>query len=188
MHNHYDLFTQCKKGDAKSQRILYDLFKGRLMGLCRRYARSRDEAKDILQESFIKIFNNLHKLESSDKLESWMKSIAVHTAINQYHRTKKYELMFSPASESHESIESGHSLKQLQMYTDEFLVSLVNDLPDGCRMVFNLYAVEGYSHAEIAEKLHVTEGTSRSQLHHAKYLLREKLKCQNLSHYYEKFA
>lgn len=188
MHNHYDLFAQCKKGDAKSQRILYDLFKAKLMGLCRRYSRSRAEAQDILQEAFIKIFNNLHQLQSSEKLESWMKSIVVHTAINQYHRTKKYELMFPPTSDNHEDVESGQSLKQMQMHSDEFLVSLVNDLPDGCRMVFNLYAIEGYSHAEIAEKLQVTEGTSRSQLHHAKYLLREKLKCQNLAHYYAKFA
>ena len=117
-----------------------------------------------------------------------MKSIVVHTAINQYHRTKRHELLFSPAKEDHEDVPSTQSLKQLQMQSDEFLVSLVNDLPDGCRMIFNLYAVEGYSHAEIAEKLRVTEGTSRSQLHHAKYLLREKLKCQNLAHYYEKFA
>lgn len=186
MQNYYDLFTRCKKGDAKAQHILYDLFKAKLMGLCRRYTRDRAEAQDVLQDAFIKIFKNIHQLESSEKLESWMKSIAVNTAINHYHRTKKYELIFSGTSEN--NVDAVQSLHHLQTFSDAFLVSLVNALPDGCRMVFNLFAIEGYSHAEIAEKLQVTEGTSRSQLHHAKYLLKEKLKCQDLAHYYEKFA
>lgn len=186
MQNYYDLFMRCKKGEAKAQRILYDLFKAKLMGLCRRYTRDRAEAQDVLQDAFIKIFKNIHQLESSEKLESWMKSIAVNTAINHYHRTKKYELIFSGASEN--NVDAVQSLQHLQTFSDAFLVSLVNALPDGCRMVFNLFAIEGYSHAEIAEKLQVTEGTSRSQLHHAKYLLKEKLKCQDLAHYYEKFA
>lgn len=186
MHNYYDLFTRCKEGDAKAQRILYDLFKARLMGLCRRYTRNREEAQDILQESFIKIFRNINQLETSDKLESWMKTIAVNTAISFYHRTKKYELLFSP--EENRNVTDENLLQQVHSFSDGFLVSLVNELPDGCRMVFNLFAIEGYSHAEIAEKLKITEGTSRSQLYHAKYLLKEKLKCQDMAHYYEKFA
>ena len=186
MQDYYDLFTRCKQGDAKAQRILYDLFKARLMGLCRRYTRNREEAQDILQESFIRIFKNIHQLESSDKLESWMKTIAVNTAISFYHRTKKYELLISP-QESREVIDNT-LLQHVQNASDEFLVSLVNALPDGCRMIFNLFAIEGYSHAEIAEKLKITEGTSRSQLHHAKYLLKNKLKCRDAAHYYEKFA
>jgi len=189
MHNYYDLFTQCKNGDTKAQRIVYDLFKAKLMGLCRRYTRDRGGAQDVLQESFIKIFKCMHQLESAEKLEGWMKSIVVNTAINQYHRTKKHELIFTNVSENYTDTEGVQSLQQhMQTFPDEFLVSLVNALPDGCRMVFNLFAIEGYSHAEIAEKLQITEGTSRSQLHHAKYLLKEKLKCQSLAHYYEKFA
>lgn len=186
MNNYYDLFTRCKQGDAKAQRILYDLFKARLMGLCRRYTRNREEAQDILQESFIRIFRNIHQLETSDKLESWMKTVAVNTAISHYHRTKKHELLFS--IEGKENVTDENLLQHVQAFSDGFLVSLVNELPDGCRMVFNLFAVEGYSHAEIAEKLKITDGTSRSQLHHAKYLLKEKLKCQDMAHYYEKFA
>jgi RNA polymerase sigma factor (sigma-70 family) len=186
MQNYYDLFSRCKKGDAKAQRILYDLFKTRLMGLCRRYTRSREEAQDILQECFIRIFKYIHQLESSDKLESWMKTIAVNTAISYYHRTKKYEFLLSP--EENHNVPDDNLLQHVQTFSDGFLVSLVNDLPDGCRMVFNMFSIEGYSHAEIAEKLKITEGTSRSQLHHAKYLLKEKLKCQDMAHYYEKFA
>lgn len=186
MHSYYDIFEKCKKGDAKAQRILYDLFKGKLMGLCRRYTKDREEAQDVLQESFIRIFTHFDQLKESEKLEGWMKSITVRTAINYYHKGKGRALMFS----SVEEVEN-HPLSEetsLQHFTDEHLITLVNALPDGCRIIFNLFAIEGYSHAEIAGMLHISEGTSRSQFYHAKYLLKEKLKCQNLTHYYEKFS
>jgi len=186
MHSYYDIFEQCKKGDAKAQRILYDLFKGKLMGFCRRYTQSREEAQDILQESFIRIFTHFHQLKSSDKLEGWMKSITVRTAINYYHKGKSRALMFSNVEDlANHPVVDKHSLQNV---TDEYLISLVNALPDGCRIVFNMFAIEGYSHGEIATLLHISEGTSRSQFYHAKYLLKEKLNCQNLMHYYEKFS
>lgn len=186
MRTHYDIFEQCKKGDAKGQRILYDLFKGRLMGLCRRYTQSREEAQDVLQEAFIRIFTHFGQLKSHDKLESWMKSITVRTAINYYHKGKGRALMFSNVEEL--TKESFADEASLQSYSDEYLISLINALPDGCRIIFNMFAIEGYSHAEIAALLHISEGTSRSQFYHAKYLLKEKLNCQNLMHYYEKFS
>lgn len=186
MRNYYDIFEQCKKGDAKAQRILYDLFKAKLMGLCRRYTQSREEAQDVLQETFIRIFTNFNQLKSSDKLESWMKSIAVRTSINYYHKGKGRALMFSNVEDL--ANEQAAAEPTLQNFTDEHLISMVNALPDGCRIVFNMFAVEGYSHVEIAEMLRISEGTSRSQFFHAKHLLKEKLKCQNLIHYYEKFS
>src|SRR5688572_2599943 len=100
MHSHYDIFEGCKKGDAKSQRILFDLFKGKLMGLCRRYTQNKEEAQDVLQEAFIRIFTHLGQLKSSEKLESWMKSVTVRTAINYYHKGKGRALMFSQVDES----------------------------------------------------------------------------------------
>jgi RNA polymerase sigma factor (sigma-70 family) len=186
MRSYYDIFEHCKKGDPKAQRILYDLFKGKLMGLARRYAQSREEAQDVLQEAFIRIFTHMNQLKSSDKLESWMKSITVRTAISYYHKGKGRALMFSNVEESN----SGQvaDVGSLQNFSDEHLISLVNSLPDGCRIVFNLFAIEGFSHAEIAEMLHISEGTSRSQFFHAKQLLKTKLNCQNLMHYYEKFS
>lgn len=184
MTDKFDLFEYCKKGDAKAQGILYDLFKGKLMGLCRRYTRNREEAQDILQETFIRIFTKINQLESPDKFESWMKAIAVRTAITYYHKNKAHNLVFSEMSADTSEIQD----PGIENLTDQYLVNLVNELPDGCRLVFNMVAVEGYSHAEVAEMLQVTEGTSRSQLYHAKFLLKEKLKCQSLAHYYEKFA
>jgi RNA polymerase sigma factor (sigma-70 family) len=186
MTGNEDLFQLCKKGDAKAQRILYDSFKNRLMGLCRRYARHREDAQDILQETFIRIFTKIHQLESPEKFESWMKAIGVHEAIKHYHRTKARNLVFSEMPDDKEDVDV--SDLRIENVTDEYLVSLVNELPDGCRVVFNLFAVEGYTHGEIAEMLQVSEGTSRSQLYHAKFLLKKKLKSRSMAHYYEKFA
>jgi RNA polymerase sigma factor (sigma-70 family) len=81
-----ELFEKCKRQDSKAQRALYDLYKSRLMGLCRRYTRGTEDARDILQESFIKIFSRLHQVESADKLDSWMKTVVVRTAIDQYNK------------------------------------------------------------------------------------------------------
>ncbi|MCI0751942.1 MAG: RNA polymerase sigma factor [Flammeovirgaceae bacterium] len=173
MVQYYDLLQNCIKGDAKAQRILYDLFKSRLMGLCRRYTHTREEAQDVLQETFIKIFRKLHQLESPEKLEGWVKSIAVRTAINSYRKTKK-ELLLSIPEE--DGVDTTAELTIVSHFTDEFLIKVINDLPDGCRLVFNLFEIEGYNHGEIAEMLGISEGTSRSQLHHAKSLLKSQLK------------
>lgn len=186
MAEHYDLFEQCKKGDQKAQRILYDLFKAKLMGLCRRYARSKEEAEDVLQETFIKIYFKLHQLESTDKLESWMKSIAVRTAINHYHKKKNREEMFQAVDE--ELLLNIGLETTVDTLSDEYLLKIVNSLPDGCRMVFNLFIIEGYSHAEIAAMLEISESTSRSQLYHAKFLLKRILRNYQIEHCYEKFA
>lgn len=186
MHSHYDIFHSCKSGDAKGQRILYDLFKGKLMGLCRRYTSSREEAQDVLQDSFIRIFKNFNQLKAPEKLESWMKSITVRTAINYYHKGKGRGLTYADI----DAVSNEIPIYQpsIDNLTDEYLISLVNALPDGCRIIFNMFAIEGFTHAEIAELLQISEGTSRSQFYHAKHLLRDKLNCQNLMHYYEKFS
>lgn len=179
------LLERCKKKDASAQRILYDLFKARLMGLCRRYAKNREDAQDMLQETFIKIFTKINQVETANKLESWMKSIAVHTAIDHYHKSKKTSLQLYTSSDYDiAGIDTEGIVGNL---SDEFLISVINELPEGCRIIFNLFEVEGYSHAEIATLLNVTEGTSRSQLHHAKYLLKEKLTRIGIKRY-EKFA
>lgn len=183
MQQYKNLLAGCHKEDAQSQRILYDLFKGRLMGLCRRYTANREEAKDVLQEAFIKIFRKIHQLTDPDKLEAWLKSITVNTAIDHFRR--KRIVPMNPIDES--MIEVMHD-DVVPAVTDEILVFLVSQLPDGCRLIFNLYVVEGYSHKEIAEHLQITEGTSRSQLNYAKTTLKNKLKCHDVAQYYEKFA
>jgi RNA polymerase sigma factor (sigma-70 family) len=178
------LYEGCKGGNPRSQRRLYDLFKSRLMGLCRRYTRNREEAEDVLQESFIKIFTKFHQAGSPEKLEGWMKSVAVRTAIDHYHKNDRNRKL----QNSDEAAVLNTAGVAIDHLTDEYLVSLINELPDKCRMVFNLFEIEGYSHQEISGMMTITESTSRSQLHYAKTLLKEKLKGDENPSYYEKFA
>jgi RNA polymerase sigma factor (sigma-70 family) len=178
------LFERCKKNEPRAQRELYDLFKNKLMGLCRRYTRNREEAEDVLQESFIKIFTRFHQAGSSDKAESWMKSVAVRTAIDFYHKNKKETNLYEPDDAAVLKVQA----IAIDQVSDEYLVTLINQLPDKCRMVFNLFEVEGYSHTEIAVMMNITESTSRSQLHYAKSLLKEKLRGQDRPNYYERLA
>ncbi len=174
---------RCKSGDRKAQRELYDLYKSRLMGVCRRYASSREEAQDVLQESFIKIFTKINQLDSSEAMESWMIRITINTAVDYYHKNKRYT--FS-AIETADSQNNDHELI-LSNIGDEFLIKTINGLPDGCRVVFNLFVVEGYSHAEIAGILKISESTSRSQLVYAKTILKEKLNAVGVLRY-ERYA
>lgn len=183
------IFERCRKGEPKAQWELYELFKNRLMGLCRRYTRTREEAEDVLQESFIKIFSKFHQVASADKTESWMKSVAVRTAIDHYNKYKRDKQLYEPNDGAVLNVE----VNSIERVSDEYLVALINHLPDKCRMVFNLFEIEGYSHAEIAAMMDITESTSRSQLHYAKSLLKEKLgpeatKCAPGSNYYGRIA
>jgi len=166
------LYDRCKKNEPKAQRELYDLFKSKLFGLCRRYTRNREEAEDVLQEAFIKIFTRFQQISSPDKVEGWVKSVAVRTAIDHYNKNKKEKDLYNDEETALLKLEA----VSIDHVSDEYLVGLINHLPDKCRMVFNLYEVEGYSHTEIAAMMDITESTSRSQLHYAKSLLKEKLK------------
>ncbi|HEY0743320.1 MAG TPA: RNA polymerase sigma factor [Chryseosolibacter sp.] len=179
------LFEQCKQREPRAQRTLYELYKARLMGLCRRYTRSGDDARDVLQESFIKIFSRIDQVESFEKLDSWMKTVAVRTAIDQYHKTKRLELR-AYSDRDYQVVDCDYDIV-LEQLTDEFLLNAIHALPEGCRLIFNLFEVEGYSHGEIAEMLNVSETTSRSQLHRAKYLLKQKLSQLGITRY-EKLA
>ena len=177
------LVIDCKRRDSRAQRELYDRYKARLMGVCRRYASSREEAQDILQDVFVKIFTKIEQLDSSERLEGWMVRIAINTAVN-YYRSNKRNLF-----EDIENVytDSGDYEVILSKITDDYLIKLINELPDGCRLVFNLFVVEGYNHMEIAGMLRITESTSRSQLVYAKKILKEKLNSVGVM-YYERYA
>jgi RNA polymerase sigma-70 factor (ECF subfamily) len=178
------LFDQCKRNDRSAQKALYDHFKGRLMGLCRRYTKDHDDAQDMLQETFIKIFSRISQVEKADGLEAWMKTIAVNTAIDHYNKKKR--TMMTSSEDEVNIADTAYELI-LDNLTDEYLIRVINELPEGSRIVFNLAVVEGYSHAEIANLIGISESTSRSQLHYAKQLLKEKLNRLGIQRY-EKFA
>ncbi|MFT5616822.1 MAG: RNA polymerase sigma factor (sigma-70 family) [Arenicella sp.] len=169
---HKELIKACQKGNESAKKEIYQLFAGKMMGLCVRYSKNIEEAEDIFQEGFIKVFQNIKKLKDSDLLEPWMKRIFINTAINYYHKEKKHYYH----SDS-ESLETSHddSESVIDQISQQELLGLIEKLPQGCRIVFNLYIMEGYKHDEIAKMLEISLGTSKSQLSRAKILLRKEL-------------
>ena len=170
--NEKELVLACKRNDPKAQTAFYNLYKGRLLGVCRRYARTVTEAEDIFQEAFIKIFKNLHHLEKVESVNYWVKTSVIRTAIDHYRHTlhEREQIGYDSIIEQPEMDENIFS----NLNRDQVL-TIINTLPNGYRMVINLYLVDGYTHAEIAEMLNITEGTSKSQLSRGRDLLKKEL-------------
>ncbi len=166
-----ELIRGCVKGKDAYQYEVYKRFSPKMFSVCLRYCASREEAEDVLQDGFIKVFNKINTFKFIGSFEGWIRRIMVHTAIrNKYityrsHEVNNLETISQPSTE--EKITSKLS------YND--LMKLVNELPHGYKLVFNLFAIEGYSHKEIAEMLEIQEATSRSQFLRARQFLREKL-------------
>lgn len=166
------LIRRCLKGNATAQKQLYERYQRSLFGLCLRYARSEAEALDFLQEGFIKIFRDLPNFRGDGPLEAWMRRVIVNTAISKLRRK-------SWIREEHydwESIPAEEERADPDGLDAEQLIELIRQLPDGFRAVFNLYAVEGYAHKEIAQILDIAESTSRSQYLRARKLLQERIR------------
>jgi len=163
----------CVRHDRKAQQELYDRYSRLLLGVCLRYATDKAEAEDILQDSFLKIFLNIKEYTGSGSFIGWLRKVAVNTAITHYHKNLKYK--YHLEIEEYESIETGVLSFEEDFYTSDELYRVLNELPSGYRMVFNLYAVEGYKHKEIGEMLGIDTNTSKSQYSRAKAVLREKL-------------
>lgn len=163
------LRQRCAKNDRKAQTEVYQLFSGKLFALCLKYSKNYAEAQDNLQDGFITIFNKIEQYNSKGSFEGWMKRIVINTALQKYRKKSMLSLVTEeiPDEIIVEIEEETVSL--------DFLLSIVQQLPDRYRMVFNLYVLDGYSHKEIAKKLTITEGTSKSNLSRARLILREKL-------------
>ena len=166
------LLAACKKGDQAAQKGLYDLFAPRMMVVALRYSKTTHEAEDIIQEAFLKIFKSVESLRETEKLEGWIKRIVINTALNQ-NRSKLY--MFPMAELNEYSSTSSDNMDLSSFHFKELLV-MIQSLPAGCQVIFNLYAIEGYSHQEIGEKLGISVGTSKSQYSRARILLQEMVK------------
>lgn len=165
-----ELLAGCLEGSLTHQRNLYHCFAPQMMGVCMRYASSEAEAEDMLQEGFIQVFRKIDTFSGTGELGAWVRRIMVNAALMHYRKHKKH-LMNLELAEVGYSLESDENLWQQMGARD--LMLMVQQLPAGCRMVFNLYAVEGYNHREIAEKLGMTTGTSKSQYSRARSLLRQ---------------
>lgn len=167
-----DLVEGCLRGDRTAQRELYNRFAPRMYGVCLRYAANTEEAEDVLQEGFIKVFKKIASFRREGSFEGWVRRIFVNTAIEQY-RKKVY---LQPITEHEEDTVEGKYLSVLDSLAERDIIGLVQKLSPGYRTVFNMYVVEGYSHKQIAEQLGISEGTSKSQLSRAKQILQEAVK------------
>jgi RNA polymerase sigma factor (sigma-70 family) len=165
------MWEGCLQNDRKQQELLYKALAPKMMAVCMRYANDRDEAQDILQEGFIKMFNNVHKYRGDGNLEGWIRRIMVHTAISRYRKLKPMVLVEDMA-ESHVHSSTSQNANNLEL---KDLLKLIQQLPSVYRSVFNLYAVEGYSHQEIGNTLGISELLSRTTLYRARNILKEKL-------------
>ena len=173
MHSDEELIKRCIARDRKAQKLLYERYAPVLLGVCIRYASDRDEAEDILQDGFLKVFDHLEDFGGYGSLVNWMRKIMVNTAITNYHRTLKHRY-HSDYSEVQDQIGFPESLEDVD-FTREELLGVIQGLPPGYKMVFNLYAIEGYKHREIAEMMEIDVNTSKSQYSRARQIIRKKL-------------
>ncbi|MEK0420349.1 MAG: RNA polymerase sigma factor [Bacteroidetes bacterium] len=161
------LVDGCIREDRKCQEQLWNVYATKLLTVSIRYCQNREDAEDVLMEAFVKIFNNMSAFRGQSSLETWMRRIVVNTSINKI-RSRKFT-----ESIDNEVLHIGYSDNAFDSMDAKVLISMLESLPVGYRMVFNLFAVEGYSHKEIAELLNIDEGTSRSQLAKARKSLQE---------------
>lgn len=182
---HYQLVRDCLRFKPEAQERLYRHFAPAMLGVCYRYTKSMNDAEDVLQEGFVRVFANLHQYKSEGELGAWIRRIMVNTALNYLKKNRKYrnEMLFSempmhPVSTDQPDIRIGH----------KELAELIRQLPTGYQTVFNLHAVEGFSHVEIGEMLGINEGTSRSQYSRARALLIEWIESYSVVNKKESYA
>ncbi len=164
-----ELIEGCVRENSKCQQELYRKYAGKMLVVAIRYARHHMEAEDIVQESFIKVFDNIAKFESKGSFEGWIRRIVVNTALKK-HNKKSFQNEQIGVEAHHDSSLEPSAYSELSVAE---LMEIISKLPDGYRIVFNLYAIEGYSHKEIADLLGIQESTSRSQLVKARKMLQE---------------
>ena len=170
--NESDLISGCIDGNRRMQEELYRRFSPRMYAVCLRYAGNGDEAQDILQDGFIKVYKKLESFRGEGSFEGWIRRIFVNTAIEHFRR-KKY---LQPVTEKEEGTLEGNYVSVLDELAERDILQLVQQLSPGYRTVFNMYVVEGYTHKEIGEIMGISEGTSKSQLSRAKVILQEMVK------------
>lgn len=164
-----ELIKGCCKGERNSQRALYEKYSGQMYAVALRYSKMQQEAEDILQEAFLKVLQNISSFRQDASLVYWIKRIVINTALN-HQRSKLY--LYPMVDVGDLKNQYGPEVTISGMSHDE-LIGLVKRLPSGCQVIFNLYAIEGFKHHEIAEQLNISEGTSKSQYARAKSLLKE---------------
>lgn len=169
-----EVIKGCLKGNARDQELLYRRYAPKMYAVCLQYCNSDEEAKDVLQEGFIKVFQNLSSYKFVGSFEGWVRRIMVNTALEVY-RTKHNLYRVDDVDQVAETIDDVSDDDEYPVIEPEELMSMVKDLPAQYRMTFNLYAIEGFSHKEIGEMINISEGTSKSNLSRARRILQRKI-------------
>lgn len=166
------LVEKCVDGDQRAQRALFEKYAPKMLGVCMRYAKNIEQAEDVLQDGFVKVFTKMVDFKGGGSLEGWIRRIMVNTSLDQIRKNAKFQDNISMDLMDYKIEFHSHILEGL---IEEDLLNLINDMPVGYRTVFNLFAIEGYSHKEIAEELEISENTSKSQYSRARAYLQQKL-------------
>lgn len=179
-----DIVKKCVKGDRKAQQELYKYFYSTMMGVCYRYSNNVDDAKDLLQDGFVKVFSNIKKYNFNGSLEGWIRRIMVNTAIDYIRKNKNVFLVNDDGYILENSnVESANTIYSQFGVND--IMEAIQTLTPAYKAVFNLSVIEGYPHKDIAEKLNISEGTSKSNLAKAKMKLRTLLEQQETNYNHE---
>ncbi len=161
--------SKCKRGDRKSQSEIYQIYAGKLFGICLKYSSNKQEAEDNLHDSFITIFDKVKQFNHQGSFEGWLKRITVNVCLQKY---RKKNVLNVVTDEYPDSVEVEIDEDKISL---KYLLQLIQELPDRYRIVFNLYVLDGYSHKEIASLLAISIGTSKSNLSRARMNLKEKI-------------
>jgi RNA polymerase sigma-70 factor (ECF subfamily) len=173
LYSDSELIQGCRDNDRKYQELLYRKYAKKMYGICMSYAKDRSMAQEILQDGFVKVFKKIDTFKEQGSLEGWIRRIITNTALDYLRqKSKLYEFIDDNKEVEEERLDNSI----LENINAEGIFKLIGQLPEGAKAVFNLYAVEGYSHKEIAEKLEITEGTSKSQFKRARSLLKSLLR------------
>ena len=173
LYSDVELWEGCKKNKRKYQELLYRKYAKKMYGICLSYARDRAMAQDILQDGFVKVFQKIKTFKAQGSLEGWIRRIITNTALDHL-RQRSRQMDFIDVNQEVEEEKIDQTI--LDKINTDGILEKVSQLPNGARTVFNLYAVEGYTHKEIAQKLNITEGTSKSQYKRARAMLKDLIK------------
>ncbi|MBO0331545.1 RNA polymerase sigma factor [[Muricauda] lutisoli] len=174
--NEKQLIKKSIKGDQQAQRLLYDKFSPKMLGVCRQYIKDLHFAEDVMINGFVKVFNHLGSYQHKGSFEGWVRTIMVRESIS-YLRKRQFVVYDDEAMEVKREVSTSND----GLLDVEYVQHLIDELPEGYKAVFLLYAIEGYGHKEIAELLEISEGTSKSQLFKARKMLQENLSLKGMS-------
>ncbi|MDX9881819.1 MAG: sigma-70 family RNA polymerase sigma factor [Prolixibacteraceae bacterium] len=173
---HEDLIEASKRGDDKARSQLYQLYSRAMFNVCYRMLNNREDAEDMLQEVFVQVFRRLESFRYESGFGSWLKTITINSCINFLNK-RKAELVYCDEIDRHDRVQEDEETVEL---TTENILKAMEDLPEGGRLVFSLYLLEGYDHSEISQILNITESTSKTQYMRAKRRVYENLKKQKI--------